>query len=128
MLLYVGNTAISAASMHITRREWDRIALKPVSNVCTDVAGECRTASLAVGASRQVALFPPSRCSRRLAYADYLASVEASACKKIGHWYVHRIGLPEAERGVLRALCVLKYAGVCAVQHADHTNEMACRG
>ena len=32
VLLYVGNTTVSCMSMHMTRREWDRIAMKPLGD------------------------------------------------------------------------------------------------
>jgi hypothetical protein len=37
VLIYVGNTAISSFTMHITQREWDRISMKPAVEVVEDV-------------------------------------------------------------------------------------------
>ena len=37
VLLYVANTAISSLAMHVTQREWDRMAMKPVATVMDDV-------------------------------------------------------------------------------------------
>lgn len=37
VLIYVGNTAISSFTMHVTQREWDRISMKPTVKVVDDV-------------------------------------------------------------------------------------------
>ena len=37
VLFYVANTAISSLAMHVTQREWDRMAMKPVAAVMDDV-------------------------------------------------------------------------------------------
>jgi hypothetical protein len=37
VLLYVLNTAISCTSMHVTRRNWDRMSMKPVGQISNDV-------------------------------------------------------------------------------------------
>eukprot|EP01048_Picozoa_sp_COSAG05_P022697 COSAG05_NODE_4641_length_1425_cov_1361.820783_2_plen_164_part_01 len=36
VLLYVLSVAMSATTMHVTQREWDRMAMKPVSQVIND--------------------------------------------------------------------------------------------
>jgi hypothetical protein len=37
VLIYVGNTAMSSFTMHITQREWDRVSMKPTVEVVDDV-------------------------------------------------------------------------------------------
>lgn len=37
VLIYVGNTAMSSFTMHVTQREWDRVSMKPVFQVVDDV-------------------------------------------------------------------------------------------